>query len=73
MTQVVQPERCRVCGCTPMAACRISLGDETIPCRWYDFDHTLCTNPRCVGSIPLVDLEQMPLFRLSLEGANHGI
>lgn len=67
MNQVVQPDRCRVCGCTLANACVLQVGpEETMPCRWYDFDHTLCTNPRCVGSIPLVELEQMPLMRLSL-------
>ena len=66
MGEVVQANKCRVCGCTPANACKIDLGDETIACSWYDFDHTLCNNPRCVGSIPLRDLEKMPTMRLQI-------
>jgi hypothetical protein len=73
MTQVVQPERCRVCGCTPLDACVLQIGpDETMACRWYDLDHTLCTNPQCVGTIPLVELEAMPLIRLAVGGSVAG-
>lgn len=63
---VLIKEKCRVCGCTPEKPCTIDLGDETIACSWYDFDHTLCNNPRCVGSIPLRILEQMPTMRLHI-------
>lgn len=64
MTEVVQANKCRVCGCTPEHPCKIDLGNETIPCSWYASDHTLCNNPRCVGSIPLRELERMPTMRL---------
>lgn len=37
--------RCRICGCTELAAC--DLGEDG-PCGWFDGSRTLCDNPDCV-------------------------
>jgi hypothetical protein len=61
-TMLVEFNKCRVCGCTELNPClfRIGgLGEPLESCAWFDFDHTLCTNPRCVAAIPLRDLERM--------------
>ena len=37
-------DRCRHCGCTPAAPCRLFSNDE---CGWQNAAHDLCTNPSC--------------------------
>lgn len=61
MTLVVEPEKCRVCGCTELNPCLIQFEDEDHreACAWFDFDHTLCTNPKCVAVIRLSELLEM--------------
>ena len=70
MPLVVEPEKCHVCGCTELNPCIIDplfpfdgTSGQKEPCTWLDFDHTLCTNPRCVASVPLDELLAMPIFR----------
>jgi hypothetical protein len=62
---VVEAGKCRVCGCTELNPCMSRGGDgEPIEtCAWLDFDHTLCTNLRCVALTPLADLLEMPLLQ----------
>jgi hypothetical protein len=48
--------KCRVCGCTMDRPCEL---DDGLPCSWLDTEGTLCTNPVCVGSVPLETLEQL--------------
>ncbi len=65
MPLVCEPEKCRVCGCTPLNPCLIRFEDEDHqePCTWLDFDHTLCTNPACIAKVPLAELLEMPILR----------
>jgi hypothetical protein len=65
MTTIVDTDKCRVCGCTPLNPCLFAIGgpgEPLEPCAWLDSDHTLCTNPRCVATVPLRELERMPLM-----------
>jgi len=66
MTTAVDTEKCRVCGCTKLKPCLFSIapGEPLEPCAWLDFDHTLCTNPRCVATVPLRELDRMPILRM---------
>jgi hypothetical protein len=57
---IVEPEKCRVCGCTELKPCDLGDGDL---CAWVDFDHSLCSNPQCVAVIPLGELLEMPWLR----------
>ncbi len=66
MLEILQPERCRVCGCTMLNACQIAVAGQMLSCAWYDTGHTLCTNPLCVAKIPLAELERMPLVSLKI-------
>jgi hypothetical protein len=50
---------CRVCGCTEEKPC--ILEDRT--CWWVDKAHTLCSNPECIGLVPLSQLTEMVLLR----------
>lgn len=58
--RVVEPEKCQVCGCTELKPCVLDAGE---PCAWVDFDHSLCSNPRCIAVIPLEELLEMPWLR----------
>jgi len=62
---LVETEKCRVCGCSKLRPCLLFVapGSPLVPCAWLDFDHTLCTNPLCVGAIPLAELTEMPIMR----------
>jgi hypothetical protein len=69
---IAVPEKCRVCGCTEFAPCQLVVvghddqgqADPILqPCGWVDFDHTLCSNLRCVAEIPLDVLMDMPVMR----------
>ena len=51
--------RCRVCGCTEASPCNV----EGEACAWFDFDRTLCTNFRCIGAVPLEELEELTILR----------
>ena len=53
--------RCRVCGCNDFQPCLVfrAAGTPLEPCEWLDADHTLCSNPRCVGVTPISELESM--------------
>jgi hypothetical protein len=64
-TLLVETEKCRVCGCTELRPCLFSVGqgNPLMPCSWLDLDHTLCTNPRCVGAVPLAELDEMVIMR----------
>jgi len=57
--------KCRVCGCTELHPClaQIAPGQPLVACSWIDFDHTLCSNLRCIARIPLHELLEMPLLR----------
>jgi hypothetical protein len=59
------PGKCRVCGCSELNPClyQIAQGEPLAACAWMDFDHTLCSNFRCIAEVPLAELEEMPLFR----------
>lgn len=63
---IVAPERCRVCGCTEANPCVLEFEDEDhqLTCSWMDFDHTLCSNPRCVAQVPLTELMRMPILKV---------
>jgi len=58
VSRVAVPERCQVCGCTETNPCLAEDdgGNPVDACSWIDFDHTLCSNPKCVAVIPLEDL-----------------
>lgn len=60
-------ETCRICGCKDRNPCTwfetIDGVDAERVCSWLDFDHTLCTNPRCVAMVPLEVLERMTILR----------
>jgi hypothetical protein len=60
---IVNPGTCRICGCTELEPCVFSTDrhDPDATCAWLDAEHTLCTNPLCVGQVPLHELEQMVL------------
>ena len=59
---VIQPGKCRVCGCTETTPCIYLHNDEHLtPCGWMDAERTLCTNLHCVGATPLADLEAMAI------------
>lgn len=65
MTAVVEAGKCRVCGCTDINPC-LSDGGDGKPleaCAWLDFDHTLCSNLRCVAVVPLAELLEMAYVR----------
>lgn len=64
-TRVCIPEKCRVCGCTELNPCLSKDGDgnPVTPCRWMDFDHTLCSNFHCIAVVPLDELLEMPILR----------
>lgn len=74
--RVVEPEKCRICGCTELSPCVMEEfldgGADGFPepdrwtCTWMDFDHTLCSNVQCVAQIPMNELLEMPLFRIAL-------
>lgn len=60
MTLLVAVERCRICGCTNELPCIWNdIGGDQNICDWFDIDHTLCTNPRCIAQIPLDELLQI--------------
>lgn len=72
MATIVEAEKCRICGCTAASPCMINpifpcdpsaAGAELEPCTWLDFDHTLCTNLRCLALVPIEELERMPIMR----------
>jgi len=66
MPLVIEPEKCRVCGCTELNPCKLGdiEGDGSYECcTWLDFDHTLCTNPKCIAAVPLSELLEMPILR----------
>ena len=46
---LLTPGICRVCGCTEFSPC-VLVSKETT-CGWLDSEHTLCSNPECVGQI----------------------
>lgn len=54
-------DKCRVCGCTDLNPCLFGGGDgnPVATCAWVDFDHTLCSNIRCIAVMPLADLLEM--------------
>jgi len=52
---VYESGRCRVCGCTDEQGCDLGAG---FVCWWVDEAHTLCSAPKCVGVVPLAELEQ---------------
>lgn len=57
--------KCRVCGCTELNPC-LSAGGDGNPveaCAWIDFDHTLCSNLRCIALTSLEDILEMALLR----------
>ena len=56
--EIVVSGRCRVCGCTELQPC---LLEDELPCAWLDLERTLCTNPRCVGQVPIAVLEKLHL------------
>jgi hypothetical protein len=59
------PGKCRVCGCSQLKPCllQIAPGEPLIACAWIDFDHTLCSNFRCIGTIPLDELLELAILR----------
>lgn len=59
------PGKCRVCSCSQLKPCLIQIaqGEPLAACSWIDFDHTLCSNFRCIGAIPLDELLEMPILR----------
>ena len=65
MTTIVGiPEKCRVCSCTETAPCVIEdQHGRAITCSWLDFDHTLCTNKRCIAEVPLEVLLELTVMR----------
>jgi hypothetical protein len=61
-SQIVSPEKCRVCGCTELQPCLVTYPGGVRapePCAWLDPGHTLCSNPRCVALVPLDELIDM--------------
>ena len=58
---------CRVCGCSELDPCVIPVLEQAgcvrrrgmQTCSWFDAQRTLCTNPQCIGQIPLSDLMTM--------------
>jgi hypothetical protein len=66
MTRESEYGKCRVCGCSDLNPCvsRGGAGSPVDTCSWLDFDHTLCSNLRCVALTPLeVMLEEMTMFK----------
>lgn len=59
------PGKCRVCGCSSVKPClfQIAAGEPLIACSWIDFDHTLCSNFRCIAVIPLDELLELAILR----------
>jgi hypothetical protein len=57
---ILEPGRCRVCGCTAFAPCILEVtsfpGNENT-CWWVDADETLCSNPKCLAVVPLSEIE----------------
>lgn len=51
MTPSPQAQRCRVCGCDDLHACRLPGGE---PCSWVLPD--LCSNPQCMRADPRTPL-----------------
>jgi hypothetical protein len=53
--KMLEPGKCRVCGCTELNPClsRGGDGNPVEPCAWLDFDHTLCSSLRCVAMVTL--------------------
>jgi hypothetical protein len=60
---IVTPGTCRICGCTDTNPCVLRFEDEDHQefCVWLDLEHTLCSNPLCVGAVPLAELLEMPI------------
>ncbi len=57
--------KCRVCGCTALRPClvQIAQGEPLVSCAWIDFDHTVCSNFRCIAMVPLDELLAMAVLR----------
>ncbi len=56
---------CSVCKCTDLRPCLAQLapGEPLVACSWIDFDHTLCSNFRCIAVIPLDELLELAILR----------
>lgn len=65
MTAVVEANKCRVCGCTDSKPCLLASEEDgsPVPCYWIDFDHTLCSNLRCIGVVPLSEILSLAVLR----------
>ena len=50
-------DRCRICGCTELQPCMTEDG----PCAWLHLEQTMCTNPRCIGEMPMGELKRLHL------------
>jgi hypothetical protein len=46
---VAEIGRCRVCGCTRIAACDVVTDYGSRACGWADDEQTLCDNPDCIA------------------------
>lgn len=52
--------RCRICGCTELAACTIvsdAAEYDERPCAWADAEHTLCDSPTCLEAVRILEAE----------------
>jgi NTP pyrophosphatase (non-canonical NTP hydrolase) len=47
--RLIEPGRCRVCGCTDDAACILPERSGEL-CDWADDLHTLCDSPECLAA-----------------------
>ena len=56
MDIVLQPGKCRICGCTEERPC---ADENNNPCAWVDLAHTLCDNLDCIARVPMSELEKM--------------
>lgn len=66
VSAVIIPGVCRVCRCEEFSPCLYTalapgehdneLVEVEVRCQWIDAGQTLCSNPRCVGVIPLPEL-----------------
>ncbi len=57
---ILTPGQCRVCGCTELNPCVLQNDrGEMIACKWFDLNHSLCTNLACIAKTDMNVLMRM--------------
>lgn len=71
MKPVLVPGVCRVCRCTDLTPCKITIlvaagrskndgfREEDGACSWIDYAHTLCSNLKCIAVVPMDEIAEI--------------